>query len=477
MSKRLWLWWVLIGSGLVLGRQVFAHGELALDLWSHVFTLAALALFVVGVRRHRPARPAIWYLFGGGLALSLAGDVSFTVMQHILHLDLSWPSYVDAVYLAAYPSFAAGLFILLKGRISGRDRAGLIDASIVATGLGLLLWTFVMQPIFDDQLIGTAGRLVSLGYPLGDLLLLFMLARLVASPGARTPAYRLLVAALAGQLTFNTVYALLDSYRTGGLLDLVWFASTLAWTAAALHPSMRSLSEVAPDRAARFSRWRMVLLAATSLLAPAALAYQGVTGPGHIDWPAIAVCAVVLFLLVVARMSGLLNQVQDQAQQLAALAHHDGLTHVPNRRAWDLELVRAMAGARRRQTPLTVAMLDLDHFKSYNDTHGHQAGDALLAQAAGAWRAELRAEDLIARYGGEEFTVLIRALPPEQAAAVVDRLRTRTPFGQTFSAGVATWDGVESPQHLVGRADAALYEAKRAGRNQVARAADPAPAP
>jgi diguanylate cyclase (GGDEF)-like protein len=323
-----------------------------------------------------------------------------------------------------------------------------------------------MQPIFDDQSLSLTGGLVSLAYPLGDLLLLFMLVRLVTSRGARTPAYRFLVTALVGQLTFNTGYALLDSYATGGYLDFAWFASTLAWTAAALHPSMRTVSEVAPDRAARFSRWRLALLAATSLLAPAVLAVQGYGG-GQIRWQAITIGAVVLFLLVLARMSGLLNQVQDQAQQLEALAHHDGLTRVPNRRAWDLELAQAMAGARRSGTTLAVALLDLDHFKSYNDTNGHQAGDALLTQAAAAWREELRAADLIARYGGEEFTVLIQGLSGPQAAAIVDRLRTRTPFGQTFSAGVAVWDGGETPQHLVGRADAALYEAKRAGRDRV----------
>jgi diguanylate cyclase (GGDEF)-like protein len=268
------------------------------------------------------------------------------------------------------------------------------------------------------------------------------------------------------QLTYNTALALLDSYQNGAL-DFVWFGSTLAWTAAPLHPSMRSLSEVAPDRAVRFSRWRLAPLAAASLIAPAVLATEGFTRPHDIHWPAITICGVVLFLLVLARMSGLLTQVHDQAQQLAALAHNDALTGVPNRRAWDLELARAMAGARRHGYRLTVALLDLDHFKAYNDAHGHQAGDALLTHAAAAWQGELRADDVLARYGGEEFAVLVRELPASEAVAVVDRLRTRTPFGRTLSAGVAVWDGTEAAQSLVGRADRALYQAKRAGRNRV----------
>jgi diguanylate cyclase (GGDEF)-like protein len=181
---------------------------------------------------------------------------------------------------------------------------------------------------------------------------------------------------------------------------------------------------------------------------------------------------------MVEYLNGVVRKIEDQAQQLAALAHNDGLTGVPNRRAWDLELGRAVEVVRRSGAELTIAILDLDHFKVYNDTHGHQAGDALLRQAAAVWRAELRPSDLLARYGGEEFTILFVGLPRQQVKTVLDRLRGHTPFGQTFSAGVATWDGTETPQRLLGRADEALYQAKRDGRNRIAVASDagvPAP--
>jgi predicted signal transduction protein with EAL and GGDEF domain len=106
------------------------------------------------------------------------------------------------------------------------------------------------------------------------------------------------------------------------------------------------MSEVAPDDATRFSHWRLALLAATSLMAPAVLAWQGLHHQ-PIDVAAIVLGSVVLFLLVVLRMAGLVAKVQDQAAQLAALAHNDGLTGIPNRRAWELELPREMARARR----------------------------------------------------------------------------------------------------------------------------------
>jgi diguanylate cyclase (GGDEF)-like protein len=151
--------------------------------------------------------------------------------------------------------------------------------------------------------------------------------------------------------------------------------------------------------------------------------------------------------------------------RLESMARTDDLTGLPNRRAWDEELPREVLRSRRETLPLCVAMIDLDHFKEYNDEHGHQAGDRLLKQAAAAWGVELRGTDFLARYGGEEFALALPACPPDEAIAVVERLRAATPQGETASAGIACWNGAESAAALVGRADAALYEAKRQGRN------------
>jgi diguanylate cyclase (GGDEF)-like protein len=186
-----------------------------------------------------------------------------------------------------------------------------------------------------------------------------------------------------------------------------------------------------------------------------------------IDVAAIVLGSVVLFLLVVLRMAGLVAKVQDQAAQLASLAHNDGLTGVPNRRAWELELPREMARVRRHGGRLYVALLDLDYFKRFNDQHGHQGGDRLLKEATAAWRTRIRRTDLLARYGGEEFAILLRDCSKIEAVVVLDDLRSVTPRNQTFSAGLAEWDGHEDPERLVGRADRALYEAKHAGRDRI----------
>jgi len=170
---------------------------------------------------------------------------------------------------------------------------------------------------------------------------------------------------------------------------------------------------------------------------------------------------------VEAEREELLGKVQD-------MAIHDSLTGLPNRRALQELLPRELASARRSGSPLCVAIIDLDYFKVYNDTHGHLAGDEMLRACARAWDSALRGGDAIVRFGGEEFLVVLPCTDPDQACEVVERLRERTPMGQTCSAGLAAWDFIESIDDLLGRADKALYMAKAGGRDQVAQAAVPA---
>jgi len=149
---------------------------------------------------------------------------------------------------------------------------------------------------------------------------------------------------------------------------------------------------------------------------------------------------------------------------LARQARTDELTALPNRRAWDEAVERELARAERTGDPLCLALLDLDHFKAYNDRLGHQAGDRHLRRTAAAWRRELRTVDVLARYGGEEFGVLMPSTTLEEAHDAIERVRRATPDGETASAGVVQWDGSESGSELLSRADAALYRAKDAGR-------------
>jgi diguanylate cyclase (GGDEF)-like protein/PAS domain S-box-containing protein len=153
--------------------------------------------------------------------------------------------------------------------------------------------------------------------------------------------------------------------------------------------------------------------------------------------------------------------------QAEVTAKTDALTGLPNRRSLDEELRRELARARRSGDPVTVAMLDIDKFKAYNDRLGHAAGDELLREAATVWRVAIRESDFIARYGGEEFTVILPVCRLVDAHEVIQRLRAATPAGQTVSAGIAEWERDESAESVLERADEALYEAKHTGRDRL----------
>jgi diguanylate cyclase (GGDEF)-like protein len=156
------------------------------------------------------------------------------------------------------------------------------------------------------------------------------------------------------------------------------------------------------------------------------------------------------------------------AQRLRAQASTDNLTGLPNRRGWEMALERELARARRRASPLCVAVLDLDRFKELNDEQGHSAGDRVLKEVAATWLGLVRDSDVLARYGGDEFAVILPDCHPREATEIINRLCAANPGGSTCSAGVAWLEDGEHVEDLVDRADRALYRAKAAGGNRAA---------
>lgn len=151
--------------------------------------------------------------------------------------------------------------------------------------------------------------------------------------------------------------------------------------------------------------------------------------------------------------------------RVGALALTDALTGLGTRRVWDEELPRELARARRGDSPLSVAVIDIDHMSAFNMLRGEREGDRLIKETASRWRAELREVDLLARLEGTEFGVLLPACGLGEAVDVLDRVRAATPRGQTASAGVARWDGEEPAELVLARCHDALAAAKESGRN------------
>jgi diguanylate cyclase (GGDEF)-like protein len=206
------------------------------------------------------------------------------------------------------------------------------------------------------------------------------------------------------------------------------------------------------------------------LVAVSAVLIAPVAGPGasEVDWQRTASLILVAAVLGFA-VHSLLRQIRLQANRLGVLALTDELTGAANRRAWNEYLAGALqVDDTHSATPLLcVAVLDVDHFKEYNDLHGHQGGDRFLKELTACWRARLRDSDVLARLGGDEFAVLLPNCERTVAAIIVERLCSDLPAGRTCSAGLVAWDGAEGADALVARADAAMYQAKNTGRNRI----------
>jgi diguanylate cyclase (GGDEF)-like protein/PAS domain S-box-containing protein len=294
------------GKGRLLGLVPWMEWPGQVPAWS-LLGLSSVAAIVYGARKYRPRAPIAWWFIGAGVLLFITGDTIYKTWHQLMgQQNIPFPSYIDAIYITMYPVLGIGLLLLARSRVPGGDQASLLDALIVTVSVGLLSWIFLIGPNVrapGDLLV----RLTSAAYPLGDVLVLAMLAHLWSAGGLRNTAGRLLAIGTMGTLVADSVYGIANlhtsfNWHDGNPFDLGWILFYVCWGAAALHPSMRELSE--PRRAAplRTSNGRLLLLGAVSLVAPVALFVEALLGR-LTDAAAIAGVAALMFLLVVLRMA------------------------------------------------------------------------------------------------------------------------------------------------------------------------------
>ena len=181
-----------------------------------------------------------------------------------------------------------------------------------------------------------------------------------------------------------------------------------------------------------------------------------------------------------AKSSNNMQELKREMEMIRQEAYTDSLTSIPNRKKFDLEIVRLVAESRDEGTPISMIFIDIDHFKSFNDTYGHQIGDQVLRLVARAFRESLKGQDFFCRYGGEEFVIVLPKTPLEGAAKIADILRqsiknkdiknkitNETLTRVTISSGVAELKDNEDLQKWITRSDRSLYKAKQQGRNCV----------
>ncbi|HEY0535048.1 MAG TPA: GGDEF domain-containing protein [Actinoplanes sp.] len=463
---RVWLLVLAAGVLVVTGYFLLPAGRFQ-SIAYEVIGLASGALMLLGVRLHRPARPALWYWLAAGQITSATGDVVWDIYQYVLH-RAPFPSVADVFYLAAYPMIATGLVLLVRVR-QGRDAAALIDAAVVATGLGMVFWVFVLHPVVTGSTGSVLESVINTAYPSADALLLVIVARLFTGAGGGNASGRLIGAAALLLLFADVGYSLVTQYLSfsvGDPLDALFLLSYVCWGVGALHPSMAVTRTPGAAPARRpVGMGRLVLLTVSSLLAPAMLFLPGIRA-NRSEWLVVSSGAVVLFLLVAWRMAGFVRQVQQQAGELERLALRDALTGLANRRQLERAMSAAPAGG-----AACLALLDLTGFKKVNDRFGHNVGDLLLIEVGRRLSAAAGDGDTVTRLGGDEFAVLVGG-DRQRAADFAERITRalaepiRT-AGQELvvgaNIGLAYAAGITEPLEALRRADVAMYAAKEHG--------------
>ncbi|GIU85994.1 MAG: hypothetical protein KatS3mg009_0509 [Acidimicrobiia bacterium] len=447
--------------------------------WGSYHAVAAAAVAVVLRAAGRGGRDRrAWQLLGAGLACWYAGDLFWDAYE-VLGRARPDVSVADAAYLAGYPLLGAAIGRMVALRAPGQHREGILDGAAFAAAAVVATWHFLVAPSVEGA--GLAQALVWGAYPVADLVLLAAAGWLLLSPGRRGAPTLLVSAFLVTTLAADIAYLAIPVHWPDVSLvplDAAYLASYVALAIAAAHPHADELTATSALRPQRLHPARIVVLGVALVAAPLTAAFTA-AGSGTPTRALVASTSVLCAGLVLARFSIAVRQCEAAHELLARRASRDELTGLHNRPSLLEDAAAALENARRGGGPVGVLYVDIDRFKSVNDTWGHEAGDEVLREAARRLREVVRPGDTIARVGGDEFVVVLREVSaPEDVEAVAVRIRnalakpvTTRDAVVTLSAsvGMTMGSGVDDVERLLRDADVAMYRAKQRGRNRVER--------
>ena len=464
----------MIAIGAVSLLPFFALGGLAGDVYWNVVVAAMLAVGATAARRLRTGRAA-WLWILGGQAMFLAGDIVWMVAERstrggqLVHVG-------DACYFVGYGAIATGL-VLVSLRQSDRwDPGNVIDAGIVSIGAGVLLWVTLIEPVANDGSASLADRIIGVAYPVSDLVLIVIGARLATLVQRSRPAM-LLLGSLGLLLAADVWFAYADlsaSYSVGDPVDALWWMSYVLVVAAVLDPDVDELTLPAPEPAGRrLTNPRIAFLAGSALGAPALIAGRAMSD-APLELPVLLGGTMVLFVFVVGRLVVVAHELDEHRRRLQYEATHDPLTSLGSRVLFG-ERVGGVLAAAPTIRP-AVLCVDLDDFKTVNDALGHAAGDRLLREIGRRLLDVAPDADDVARLGGDEFALVVHDSDIDGVTQLADRLldvisrpvviedgtvvRTGASIGIAFGGPAATVDS------LLRDADTAMYAAKRRGKGR-----------
>jgi diguanylate cyclase (GGDEF)-like protein/PAS domain S-box-containing protein len=321
------LWWIYLVVGACATALYVSVAPLkGSGPVMNLLGLSGVLAVVAGMRIHRPRRRSAWRWFVAGLALLWAGDVYTDGYARLTGVVVGFPSAGDAMHLCVYPGLMVGMVILVRSRNRRADGPGLIDALIMSVGLGLVSMIVLIAPYLRDHSLSLAPKLVSIAYPSGDIILLAAGICLAVDTGKRRPSFYLLIASIVTLLVTDFIYGILtyhDAYHHQLWLDVGWISFFLLWGAAALHPSMRGLSDAGVERPAHLTPTRLALLAGATFIAPA-LEFSNALTRHDSDLVFLAAASTALYGLAVGRMYGLVRQRERAAARERSLTDLSG---------------------------------------------------------------------------------------------------------------------------------------------------------
>lgn len=439
----------------------------------------------MAVRREKGRHRTLWQVLTVAFGAQLTGESIWAGYDYLTPDGPPAPSVADIGYLLSSTLMVVAVLVGFGGASRLRQLRGLLDSTLIIVSLGALGWQMLIRPQLTEGM--AFADAVNVAYPLLDVVLLACLGIVGMAGHKSVPmTVRLVGAAGAVNAVSDIVYtyiATFSDYDSGSWVDVGFeIAAALCFLAAVV--AVRRPEPPAEPRS--FDRGMPLMPILMSVTATSALVAFDKVSAGSVGDLTLIVVAV-LFLTVMLRQylfaadrAGLAEQLALAVTEQQRLAVTDGLTGLYNRRHL-MTIVDRLRGAPAGR-PVSLMVVDLDHFKLVNDTHGHLAGDAVLQEAATRITTTARASDVVARYGGEEFVVLLTDTDGAEAEQLAERVRRRlreTPvvvgdavIALTASIGVASSpDG--TVQHLLEVADRALYRAKEQGRDQVSTGATP----
>ena len=358
------VWWAYLAVGAVVcALYLFVAPLKGSGPVINGLGLSGVVAVLAGIQMNRPSARVPWWCFVLGLFLFWLGDMYTYSYPKLFNVAVPFPSIGDAIYLAVYPALMLGLLVLVRRRNRGGDGPGLIDSLIMSVGLALISGVTLIAPYAHDPTMSLLPKLVSIGYPMGDIILLAAVIRLAVDAGKRRPSFYLLTASIVTLLSTDFVYGILtlhNNYNHQLWLDAGWIFFYLLWGAAALHPSMGELDHAAAARQPRLTPLRLALLTGACLIAPAVEVIKVLHHPDA-DMLAIIGVSVALFGLVVWRMAGLVRQREKSIAREAALTSAGAmLVAATSRSDIALAALRSAGDVTREDVAIRMCRIDAD---------------------------------------------------------------------------------------------------------------------